>query len=315
MKSSPCLWNLSRNELKNRPLSVVAIPKTMDNDILWVWQAFGFLSAVEKAREVIEHLYTEVRSNPRLVIIQLFGSDSGFVVSHSVLASPTGHCDVALIPEVPFSMQKLAMVVKRNICERALHDPGHRIPYGLIVLAETAIPVDAMLYAAPPGKSPHIDIGLSREEQDAIVDFHKLRRAKRRIQGQTNDFLRSAGLKIVSRGLPKLLPRVNVGVCQGVDIRWRSMRILTNEPRHLLRSISPSCSDIIFGQRLGMLAVDNAMAGYTDFMISQWLTEYVLVPLKLVALGRKRIPPKGIFWRSVLDKTGQPEDMVIPHID
>ena len=77
-----------------------------------------------------------------------------------------------------------------------------------------------------------------------------------------------------------------------------------------MRSISPSCSDIIFGQRLGMLAVDNAMAGYTDFMISQWLTEYVLVPLKLVTLGRKRIPPKGIFWRSVLDKTGQPEDMV-----
>jgi hypothetical protein len=59
-----------------------------------------------------------------------------------------------------------------------------------------------------------------------------------------------------------------------------------------------------------MLAVDNAVAGYTDFMISQWLTEYVVVPLSLVVLGRKRIPSSGIFWQSVLAKTHQPEDLV-----
>ena len=83
------------------------------------------------------------------------------------------------------------------------------------------------------------------------------------------------------------------------------MRIFTNEPRHILRATHPSFSDIIIGQRLGSLAVDNAMAGYSNFMISQWLTEFVLVPLRLVALGRKRIPESGIFWKSVLAKTGQ----------
>jgi hypothetical protein len=56
-----------------------------------------------------------------------------------------------------------------------------------------------------------------------------------------------------------------------------------------------------------MLAVDCAMAGYTDFMISQWLTEYVAVPLSLAVLGRKRIPSSGIFWKSVRAKTRQPE--------
>jgi hypothetical protein len=65
-------------------------------------------------------------------------------------------------------------------------------------------------------------------------------------------------------------------------------------------------------QRLGILAVDNAMAGYTDFMISNWLTEFVLVPLQLVVLGRKRIPEQGIFWKSVLAKTRQPADLVSP---
>jgi 6-phosphofructokinase 1 len=63
------------------------------------------------------------------------------------------------------------------------------------------------------------------------------------------------------------------------------------------------------GHRLGTLAVDSGMAGYTDFMVSQWVTEYVMIPLKLVVLGRKRIPTSGIFWKSVLAKTGQPPDL------
>lgn len=69
-------------------------------------------------------------------------------------------------------------------------------------------------------------------------------------------------------------------------------------------------TDVIFGQRLGILAVDSAMAGFTDFMISQWMTEYVIVPLQLVTLGRKRVPPNGIFWKSVVAATGQPATLV-----
>jgi hypothetical protein len=127
----------------------------------------------------------------------------------------------------------------------------------------------------------------------------------RRVYGQTPDKLRSGGLKIVASVLEhdirtKIIP---------VREFWSSFRVFVNEPRHLIRAIPPSVSDVIFGQRLGMLAVDNAMAGYTDFMVSQWLTEYVLVPLELVVLGRKRVPQEGIFWKSVLNVTGQPPQM------
>lgn len=306
MKAAHAIWSLAKSQ-PGRPLSVVAVPKTMDNDVLWVWQAFGFLSAVEKAREIIEHLHTEVKSNPRLCILQLFGSDSGFVVSHSVLASATGHCDVALIPEVPFSMVQLAKVLKENMCKRK-----QRIPYGLVVMAETAIPTDAANYAASEHQSPQIDIGLTRDEQNAILEFQERRNTGKRLEGQTSDTLRKAGLKIVSEGLKRLIPEVALqhNPADGFMPEWNDLRVLTSEPRHLLRSVSPSCTDIIFAQRLGMLAVDNAMAGFTDFMISQWLTEYTVVPLSLVVLGRKRIPNSGIFWKSVLAKTHQPDDMV-----
>jgi len=303
MKAAHALWSVANGQGK-RPLSVVAIPKTMDNDILWVWQAFGFLSAVEKARECIEQLHTEVISNPRLCILQLFGSDSGFVVSHAVVASATGHCDVALIPEVPFSMRGLAKYLKKK-----MHEKGRRVPYGLVVMAETAIPTDAMEYV--DRKDDLHEIGLSDAEKREIREFEDRRKSGRRIEGQTSDELRTAGSKIVSRGLAKLLPspKIRVKAGGGGAPDWTKLRVFTNEPRHLLRYIRPSCSDVIMGHRLGTLAVDNAMAGYTDFMISQWLTEYVLVPLKLVVLGRKRIPEFGIFWKSVRAKTGQDGQM------
>lgn len=379
MKAAHAISNISKNVENNEnnswDLSVVAIPKTMDNDILWVWQTFGFLSAVEKAREFIDSLAFEIKSNPRLGIVQLFGSDSGFVVSHAVLASRTGICDIALIPEVPFSIKELGETLKNKFSRKG----GE---YGLIVMAETAIPTDAMDYVDYPNKLPeyfdasfydnlidslnddkrkeiinkcytkekddkytlksnllhgeeegarkvlwesekikyfnfdkkkkgknvsvlnslgcfhYIDIDLTRKEKLAIIEYVKKRNKNQRIQGQTNDELRTAGLKIVTNGIEQL------------PIKWgKNFRVLNNEPRHLLRAISPSTIDIIFGNRLGTLAVDNAMAGYTDFMISQWLTEFVLVPLKLVVLGRKRIPKNGVFWKSVLAKTGQPNKM------
>ncbi|MFA5262259.1 MAG: 6-phosphofructokinase [Opitutaceae bacterium] len=317
-------------------MSVIAIPKTMDNDILWVWQSFGFLSAVEEAREIVERLHTEVRSNPRLGIVQFFGSGSGFVVSHAVLAAATGHTTLALIPEMDFSVLGVARYVKQRLWEAALPnnvdsaDPAApidpSIPHGLIVMAETAIPVDAMecLGLKEPPKHLRLyydavkkEIHASDKEKEALRDFVD---CGRRVQGQTNDHLRSLGVKILCEALPILIrhPKLNEQIpdtdkpgCDGPD--WTKLRMVRNEPRYLVRALEPSTSDIITGQRLGLLAVDAAMAGFTDCMISQWLTEFAVVPLDLVVLGRKRIPPNGMFWNSVASKTRQPADLVAPY--
>jgi 6-phosphofructokinase len=86
-------------------------------------------------------------------------------------------------------------------------------------------------------------------------------------------------------GYSEIRERKQEGLSEGY---WREFRVFTNEPRHQIRATAPSSSDTIIAKRLGTLAVDGAMAGYDDFMISQWLTEYVMVPLRLVVLGRKR---------------------------
>ena len=290
MRAAHAIWEASQRS--KHPISVVAVPKTMDNDILWVWQSFGFLSAVEKAREALQQLHVEVRSNPRLCICQLFGSDSGFVVSHAALAS--GVCDLALIPEVPFSMKVIGDYVVEKLSERFRENQS---PHALVAMAETAIPTDVEDFIDDP------DIGLDSKEKEHVRLYLK---HNRRVEGQTPDELRRAGLKIVSKVLERRIKQVEI---------FAEFRVFTNEPRHLLRTTGPSVSDVIFGQRLGTLAVDNAMAGYSDFMISQWMTEYVLVPLPLVVLGRKRVPPEGIFWMSVLAGTGQPTDLDKPRAE
>lgn len=316
MRAAHAIWNMAQrmhdNYLNNpngpdaegikKKLSVVAIPKTMDNDILWVWQAFGFLSAVEKAREAVLQLYTEVRSNPRLCVIQLFGSDSGFVVSHTALAS--GLSDYVLIPEVEFTREQLAFKIKKDLVRRHYNN---NMPWGMVLMAETAIPKDIDLEV--PANYVHL-CNLDKDEKDAIRHFIE---RGRRVYGQTPDHLRTGGLKIVTHILKEAIKELADKELADKELAvgnpnsyWKSFRVTTNEPRHLLRAIAPSVSDVIFGQRLGALAVDNALAGYTDFMVSQWVTEFVLVPLELVVLGRKRVPEDGIFWKSVLAKTGQP---------
>ena len=288
MKAAEMLTRRAASE--RLPLSIVGVPKTMDNDVLWVWQSFGFATAVEKAREVISNLWTEVRSNPRVCVLQVFGSASGFVVSHAVLASQT-HCDAALIPEVKFRLGALIERVRQQI-----EDEQRAVPYGLIVMAETAVPLDAEKYMYDTR------IGLTKGEQTQLEAYLRLMENGKYAEGSAHDDLRSGALKLVSKGLELHLKDT---LRDNMAIHLDRLRVFTNEPRHILRATAPSFSDIIMGQRLGALAVDNAMAGYSDFMISQWLTEYVLVPLRLVALGRKRIPPDGIFWKSVLAKTGQ----------
>ena len=296
---------------RRKRISVIGIPKTMDNDVFWVWQSFGFATAVEKARETIEHLATEVGANPRICVLQLFGSASGFVVSHAVLASRAGTCDFALIPEAEFTIDKLAWKLAVKIAKEK-----RTIPYGLIVMAESAIP------SAEACKQYMSLVPLAPEESKAMDEYLAYRKNHdgRFPDGQISNDLRSAGLKLVSEGLrirlieifndaklrDKLRHEVNNLDLPTVFVNDNErFRVFANEPRHLLRSVPPSFSDVIMGNRLGALAVDNAMAGYTGFMISQWLTEYVMVPLDLVALGRKHIPQEGIFWKSVLAKTGQ----------
>lgn len=247
-----------------KDIAVVGIPKTMDNDILWVWQSFGFNTAVERAVTVINTMYCEAESTGRVCIVELFGAKSGFVAANAALASR--HVDLVLVPEIFMDCtaarsQEMLRDYVTYLTKEVTGKPvrGH----GVVVLAE--------------------GVGTLLAGQQAKL-------AGRPVKGDT--FVELLRTHLAAR------------------LKRRDVEVFTNQPRHNIRATPPTTQDQIYCRRLGALAVDNALAGYTDFMISQWLTEYVLVPLEAVADHQKGLPTDGMFWRQVVASTGQP--MILP---
>lgn len=84
-------------------LAVVGIPKTIDNDIQFCFQTFGFLSAVSEAERVIDRAHVEAKSVPRGVgLVKLMGRESGFIAAAATIAS--GEVNFCLVPEVPVEL-------------------------------------------------------------------------------------------------------------------------------------------------------------------------------------------------------------------
>ena len=86
-----------------RQLSVVGVPKTIDNDIPYIDHSFGFQTAFGRAAESIKSAQTEASSTPNGVgLVKLMGRHSGFIACYAALASHD--VDFVLIPEVPFEL-------------------------------------------------------------------------------------------------------------------------------------------------------------------------------------------------------------------
>lgn len=85
---------------------VVGIPKTMDNDVFGTDYCIGFSTAVTRSVNLITDMRTSVGSHERIGIVELFGRNSG---ETSLITAMLAHVDRAIISEVPFNMEKLAI--------------------------------------------------------------------------------------------------------------------------------------------------------------------------------------------------------------
>src|SRR5665811_2301352 len=83
---------------------VIAIPKTMDNDVFGTDYCIGFSTAVTRSVEFITNMRTSVGSHERIGVIELFGRNSG---ETSLISAYLSYVDRAVITEVPFDMEKL----------------------------------------------------------------------------------------------------------------------------------------------------------------------------------------------------------------
>jgi 6-phosphofructokinase 1 len=109
-------------------LSVIGIPKTIDNDISYIQTTFGFETAVSEATRVTYAAHSEAKGARNGVgLVKLMGRDSGFIAAYTAVVD--GQVNFCLVPEVPFTLDGFLKALKARL-ERRKH--------AVIVVAEGA---------------------------------------------------------------------------------------------------------------------------------------------------------------------------------
>src|ERR1700734_846527 len=114
--------------LNGEGIPVVGVPKTIDNDLGATDYTFGLDTAVNIAMEAIDRLHTTAESHHRALICEVMGRHAGWIALHAGLA---GGANVILIPEKPFSIEKVCAYVEHRFQTR--YAP-------IVVVAEGATP-------------------------------------------------------------------------------------------------------------------------------------------------------------------------------
>lgn len=129
---------------------IVAIPKTIDNDVWGTDQSIGFDTAVGIATEAIDRIHTTAESHNRVMIVEVMGRHAGWIAATSGIA---GGAELVLAPEQPFDIDKIERFLK--------HRHRAHASFSIIVVAEGAVPAEgtSMHYETQLGKFGDIVAG------------------------------------------------------------------------------------------------------------------------------------------------------------
>lgn len=114
-------------KLYERGVNVIGVPKTIDNDLSSTDVTFGFQTAVEIATDAVDKLVTTAASHNRLLILEVMGRYAGWI---GLSAAVAGGAHVALTPEIPYDIQKVAAAIDERMS-------GNR-GYAIVVISEGA---------------------------------------------------------------------------------------------------------------------------------------------------------------------------------
>jgi 6-phosphofructokinase 1 len=114
--------------LADAGVALMAIPKTMDNDVQGTEYCIGFSTAITRAKEAINRQRTTLGSHERIGVFRIFGRDAGFSALYTAYVT-SGRC---VIPEAPYDLDALATLM----ADDHRNNPSH---YAFVITAEGAI--------------------------------------------------------------------------------------------------------------------------------------------------------------------------------
>ncbi len=114
-------------QFAQKGLTIMGVPKTIDNDLYGTDVTFGFDTAVTTAAEAIDKVHTTASSHHRVMIVEVMGRYAGWIALYAGVASGA---DIILIPEIPYELPK--------VCEYVLERSRRGKRFSIIVAAEGA---------------------------------------------------------------------------------------------------------------------------------------------------------------------------------
>lgn len=108
---------------------IIAIPKTIDNDVAGTDRSIGFDTAVNIATEAIDRLHTTAESHNRVMVVEVMGRDAGWIAVNAGIA---GGAELVLTPEDPFDIDRIVRYLR--------HRHRSHASFSIVVVAEGAVP-------------------------------------------------------------------------------------------------------------------------------------------------------------------------------
>lgn len=121
----------SARDFSTKGVNIIGVPKTIDNDVACTEITFGYNTAVSVAMEALDRLHTTGETHHRIMVLEVMGRYAGWIALESAIA---GGADVALIPEIPYDINKVATKIE-NRKKRGKS-------FSVVVVAEGAKPKD-----------------------------------------------------------------------------------------------------------------------------------------------------------------------------
>lgn len=224
---------------------IIGVPKTIDNDLSATAFTFGFDSAVSTVVDALDRLHTTGESHKRVMVLEVMGRHAGWIALWGGIA---GGSHVILIPEIPFSFEKIAAFIKHREAQ------GHHST--LVVVAEGALMPEGKMVTLSTAGEGEIRLGGIGE------------RVALRIQEATGKDTRACTLGHLQRGgSPTALDRILgmrfgvMAVRLAVDGNFGRMvsyqayhvdSVPIEEAVHQLRLVSPESELVVAAKAVGI---------------------------------------------------------------
>jgi 6-phosphofructokinase 1 len=252
--------------LAQRGLTILTLPKTIDNDVEGTDVTFGFDTAMEIATQAIDRLHSTAHSHHRIIVVEVMGHNAGWLALGAGIASGA---DVILIPEIAYDAEMVAKAIR--------HRKQRGYNFSIVVVAEGA---------------------LSLAEQDRLNKLQKKKRKakekgdlqdKRKAQNLYGKFkkMRSTHTLRLSRQLEDMT---------GLESR---LTILG----YLQRGGTPSATDRVLATKLGSACVRYIEEGISGVMIALRGDSAEPIPLEDV-VGKRKTVPLDHSWVSSARSVG-----------